>query len=437
MTWHVITRVGSADDFEPALHADEPRVRLSLGRVGDPDSLGPDAIKAIAKTLGRVPTDAATDLLTIAASAFAADLRIPRNLDLDRWTRRIQLHVPVSDPALWTTVLPRLARLLSFLTGDVWEFDVRQRVQHPLPKVGAKRTTVDTVCLFSGGLDSLVGAIDFLSSGEPVVLVGHHGSGITNKVQQRVIAPLREKFGGKVTASMHFVEPPKNREVGEQSMRSRSILFLALGVAVATAVSAKRLAVAENGLISLNVPLTLTRLGSHSTRTTHPHVMAMFSDLLHGIGINLVVELPYRFQTKGEMLAGTKDPSLLGKVAPLTMSCSHPETGRFRGRKPGNHCGYCVPCIIRRAAFHRAGMPHGVYDTDIVKKPPPPESDTAADLRAFKIALERFRRTTHANHVAAVLGTGPIAQGDVGAFAETYARGMNEVGRLLYPRRKL
>jgi hypothetical protein len=214
-------------------------------------------------------------------------------------------------------------------------------------------------------------------------------------------------------------------------MRSRSILFLALGVAVASALEAKVLVVGENGPISLNVPLTMTRLSSNSTRTTHPHVMAMLRDVLQAVGLVVAVELPYRFQTKGEMLARTRDPSLLATLTPLTLSCSHPEVGRYRGMSPGNHCGYCVPCIIRRAALLGAALPHDVYDTDILTNPPPVGTDTAADLRAFGMAVERFGKMSHRARVTAVLSTGPIPGADMTAYADTYVRGVNEVGALL------
>ncbi len=431
MIWHVITRVGDADTFDPQLSPTEPRIVVGLRRAGDPYTLGPDAIKAIAKAVGEAPQDAAADLLTAATAAFAADLRVPRDLAPDRWTRHLRLYVPVTDPTLWSTVAPRLSELLAFLTGDVWEIEFRQLVSVPAPALGSTKPQVKTVCLFSGGLDSLVGGIDLLSTGEPVALVGQYGAGLTNSIQKRVLAPLRDRFGGALHAFMFYVQPSKEYSAGEPTMRSRSILFLALGVVVASALRAKRLVVAENGLISLNVSLTMTRLGSHSTRTTHPHVMAMLSALLQSVGLDVAVELPYRFQTKGEMLAGTKDANLLATVAPLTMSCSHPEVGRYRGTTPGHHCGYCVPCVIRRAALKRAGLAHGVYDVDILTKPPSRASRTADDLRAFDIAIERFRTMSHRGHVAAVLSTGPIPGTDAGRYAEMYARGMEEVDALL------
>ncbi len=433
MIWHVITRFGEADTFEPTVGEQEPRIHVGLRRPGDVFALGPDALASIARSTGAVPDDRAIDLLSIAAAAFAADLRIARDIAPDRWTRSIRLHVPVADPQQWSALTPAIAALLGFLTGDEWDLEFRQRgpVSVKVPPVDPARLAANTVCLFSGGLDSLIAGIDLLSQGAPVALVGHYGAGLTNSIQQRVLAPLRARYGDALREFRFFVQPPKEHSAGEPTMRARSILFLALGVAVASALEADRVVVGENGLISLNVPLTLTRLGSNSTRTTHPHVLAMLRDLLKALGLEIAVELPYRFKTKGEMLAGTMDPDLLALTAPLTMSCSHPEVGRYHGTTPGNHCGYCVPCIIRRAAFQRAGMPHGTYDTDILTKRLKRDTGTAADLRAFEMGVARFRNMSRTARIAAVLSTGPIPDEDVAGYADTYARGMVEVAAFI------
>lgn len=41
----------------------------------------------------------------------------------------------------------------------------------------------------------------------------------------------------------------------------------------------------ENGFIGLNIPLTGGRKGTCSTRTTHPHFLRQFNDILETVGI--------------------------------------------------------------------------------------------------------------------------------------------------------
>lgn len=80
--------------------------------------------------------------------------------------------------------------------------------------------------------------------------------------------------------SVNGVEPDKKT-------RGRSFLFFAAG-AFAVSGFDKRfvLYVPKNGLIALNVPLDPLRLGSFSTRTTHPFYIAKWNEVLKMVGIN-------------------------------------------------------------------------------------------------------------------------------------------------------
>lgn len=395
MNWHVITRIGAADGFEPTIPASDPSVLAAIERPDDPWLVRNNVLSRIEDKTGAAPQPAAVDLLYLAMAVYAADLRIPRRLTLDRWSRDIIVHFPVQDISLWSAQVPHVENMLGFLTGDRWSLMLRDR---PASRSEGKAPTLDyvqRVCLFSGGLDSLIGAADILADGQSVALVGHHGAGTTNSVQDRVLSAINGKYGAAAVPFMFYVQPPKRKiKDGEPSMRSRSFLFFSMGAAVSSALGGKPLIVAENGLISLNVPLTSSRNGSLSTRTTHPHYMSMFMDLLCSLGLANDVDLPYRFCTKGEMIKNTREPSLLAETARLTMSCSHPEAGRFRGFSPNDHCGYCVPCIIRRAAMHAAGLVDASYNVDVRTKEPDYREEAGRDCRAFRMALERLHGMT-------------------------------------------
>ncbi|MEX0583955.1 MAG: hypothetical protein WD185_09815, partial [Sneathiella sp.] len=125
------------------------------------------------------PSENAIDLAILAATVIGADTRISRTTDSqDSWTREIDLYVPVSEPDIWSESVSLIERTLRFLTGDHWrlEFRARQKnvkslIDRPPELVGA---TFDSVCLFSGGLDSFVGAIDLLADGKNPILVSHY-----------------------------------------------------------------------------------------------------------------------------------------------------------------------------------------------------------------------------------------------------------------------
>jgi 7-cyano-7-deazaguanine synthase in queuosine biosynthesis len=151
----------------------------------------------------------------------------------------------------------------------------------------------------------------------------------------------------------------------DTSQRARSIIFLAFGVLVATALAPYRagasvpLYVCENGFIAINPPLTGTRIGSLSTRTAHPYFLALFQELLDAAGLRVAIRTPYAAKTKGEMLKECADQKLLRAWAASSTSC-----GRFQ-KYNYDHCRRCVPCQVRRAAFlawGQADSTHYVFE---------------------------------------------------------------------------
>ncbi|TWW01095.1 hypothetical protein [Chitinophaga pinensis] len=114
------------------------------------------------------------DLLVIAAMMYGADTRINREEQgEDSWTRMIDLYVPVSDPGLWQQQADNIQKIFRFLTGDIWTLNFRPRHADHMaiaPQPSRIRRfqmpyKTDTVCLFSGGMDSFIGAIDLISQG--------------------------------------------------------------------------------------------------------------------------------------------------------------------------------------------------------------------------------------------------------------------------------
>src|SRR5690606_10145225 len=102
----------------------------------------------------------------------------------------------------------------------------------------------------------------------------------------------------------------------EITMRSRSLLFIALGISVAAHLGdGTPLLIPENGTIALNVPLTPARRGSCSTRTAHPHYLALLQKWLGSIGLNHPLKNPLAEKTKGEAVTECLDSVLLKKVA--------------------------------------------------------------------------------------------------------------------------
>lgn len=433
MNWDVIVRLSVSDEYEPSSPTSQARLPIMLLDRSSQDCVQ-ENIFTLLKGLGvSVLPPRVEDLLVVALSVYAADLSVPRAISEDRWTRSMTLHVPVFDDELWQTGSNELKTALEFLSGDRWNLTFRKRKQPQNTKYEGQDPIVDQACLFSGGVDSLVGAIDLLEEEEVIGLVSHHGAGITHSVQSKVYAALENAYPETAWNFDFYVQPRKLRDgIGESTMRARSFLFLCLGVAVANILSsANRLVVAENGLISLNVPLTLPRLGSLSTRTTHPYFLYAYRAFLQAIGIDTEIELPYALMTKGEMIGECDNSDLLEKLLPKTMSCTHPEVGRYSGGKPGIHCGYCVPCMIRRAAIAVVFDDKTKYGVDVLTSPPSHDCDVGRDFRAIKMALARRKRTKPSTDLFSVLSTGPLDPDAIKDFVDVYQRGLAEVAEFL------
>lgn len=406
-----------------------------------PDKLRSDVVPTMQRA-GLVLPAPALDLYRLATAVFACDVRMPRTTAFDGWTRHIHLSLPVADLVLWSTVAPRIVELLRYLSGDEWELEFRAQPppnnQSTVSPVVAPASFVpDAACLLSGGMDSFIGAADKLAAGLKLTLVSHYGAGSAQHAgpaQKFLKHLLQQAYPQQVREFTFNVDPRQGLTgQGESTTRSRSLVFLALGTLVAAAQQAPRLFIPENGLITLNIPLTYSRLGSSSTRTTHPHTLSLFQQVVQLLGIGVTVENPYRYMTKGEMLAGVGNPPLVHQGLPHTMSCAHPNAARFKRMGVG-HCGYCVPCIIRASAEHRAGLsgtPHVLsYAYDVRRKVRSGSSltdRTGGDMRSFEQAIMRAKQKSPG--VGQVLQAGPLSSdaAHIMDYVQVYTRGLNEV----------
>src|SRR5262249_4463756 len=137
----------------------------------------------------------------------------------------------------------------------------------------------------------------------------------------------------------------------------------------------------ENGIIALNLPLTPSRNGSCSTRTMHPFYLDTLRSILSDLGLKNALTNPLGLRTKGEWVIACRDQALLRSLAAKTVSCSHGSRRQDWKRKKAANCGYCVPCMFRRAALHAAKLDSGKdYGIDVCANELTVDSDrTSAD----------------------------------------------------------
>ena len=397
---------------------------------------------------GMRPSETSIDLALVAGALTAADTRISRKTESQNaWTREIDLYVPVADPALWTSMSALLASTLHFLTGDRWRIFFRARpegVEELAPIVELFRSATPTsVCLFSGGMDSFIGAIDLLAQGESPLLVSHYwDSNSTSKYQDQCLEALKARYPDtpihQVQARVGFRQGLVANTKGEDTLRGRSFLFFALAALAADATGEEMVIhVPENGLISLNVPLDPLRLGALSTRTTHPYYMARVNELFAGIGLRMRLHNMYGHRTKGQMAKQCADGEFLRANVHKTMSCSSPGKARYQkdptNRQP-KHCGFCVPCIIRRASIaHGCGddiTPYVIPDlhANVLNT----NKADGAHVRSFQMAIRRLQRSPNSSRIDIHI-PGPLIDhpDDHQAYEQVYVDGLNEVDRYL------
>jgi 7-cyano-7-deazaguanine synthase in queuosine biosynthesis len=314
-----------------------------------------------APELGPIPA-ANADLISLAILTYLVDrtARRPRGSGLA--TRGLELSVPVSDPAVWTGAAPALEDLLRFLSGDEWRLTFEQsRVRTNPPADKPNPTT--SVLLLSGGADSLAGAV-LTKEGDVVpTLVSHWDWPMTSGFQSDLVRRLESLWGIEIDHVKHRIGRTKlqlgsgEKFPQEGSSRSRSFLFIALGLAAA-AVRGTDLVMAENGWASINPPLAGERRGSFSTRTTNPAFLDGLQEVLATLGVATKIRNPFEGLTKGDVFARVGE--LLGPTDASTLlsashSCAKPIAFRFK-LPTRTHCGVCFGCLLRRAAFIAADL---------------------------------------------------------------------------------
>jgi hypothetical protein len=301
------------------------------------------------------------DFLEIASYVYSADCATPRGKkwtdddSTEPWSRDFSFVVPVRDLGFWARaeIQCLIVEILNFLSDDRYSFNFvplkRDRSEQSYFDFGDLKDwpfhAPDRVIMFSGGLDSLAGAVETAAGGGKLVLVSHRPVSTLDARQNILFKELQKLYPGQLIRVPVWVN--KAETLGrEPTQRTRSFLFSALGTLVAHSIQANGLRFHENGVVSLNLPLAQEALRSRASRTTHPLALHLLSSLCAAIvETDFVVDNPFLFKTKTEVVAslGThRAARLIGS----TCSCSH---SMFQ-TKTQRHCGRCSQCIDRRFA---------------------------------------------------------------------------------------
>jgi hypothetical protein len=208
--------------------------------------------------------------------------------------------------------LEPLCAMLSFLSEDEYTFEF-EKATNPVQfqdylefgDDGGTAFRADEVVLFSGGLDSLGGAVEELSTTEKrIALVSHHSSSKIFDFQKRLIAELRERFPKRlIHLPVLMTRQQETLPAPEYTHRSRSFLYAAFACTVARLFGNGQIRFFENGVLSINLPISEQVVGARATRTTHPLVLERFRDFFSAaVGKVVEVENPFVWRTKADVV---------------------------------------------------------------------------------------------------------------------------------------
>lgn len=305
------------------------------------------------------------DFFFITCSVYGIDRFVNRKLhSVDGWSRELNISFPVSEIKVWNNVKKDLEELFSFLTGDYWNIDFyKSDFTNPEFELSIDfEEKYKQLNLFSGGLDSLIGAIDFLKKypKNKLLLASHYDSQMKGPKgdQEDLLELLNKKYKGQ----FDFVPSVKvtlsqTTTIRETTFRSRSILFIGIALLISQGKGIKDINVPENGSVSLNYPLSPSRRTSCSTRTTHSFVLDKTNLILSKLKISSNISNPYEFNTKGEMVDGCEDKEFLRQIIGFSNSCGKRGHRKTWANRSATHCGVCMPCIYRQASLQNQKDP--------------------------------------------------------------------------------
>jgi hypothetical protein len=368
------------DASPPRLPNTEQIVRLDLGSTEPTVEL---KIIDISRCLSSDVPDVIVDLIEIASYVYCADQAVTRGGEgvLARgadWRRQFTFHIPVRRPDVWSSqeVVDVLKRTLSTLSEDEYEFRFQPQtnampIQHYLELLqdaDSDVEDVEEVLLFSGGLDSLAGAVqESVLDKRRVALVSHRSNPKISSRQKELVKRLQAFCEHR--APLHVpVWVHKTGSTGrEYTQRSRSFLYASLALPVARAFGLRRIRFYENGIVSLNLPISEQVVGTRATRTTHPQVLNGFAKLFSLlIQQPFTVENPLLWRTRAEVVNVIGDAGCSDLIQ-HSVSCMH--THEQTVDKP--HCGRCSQCVGRRfatlASRYAEKDPANIYKVDLLE----------------------------------------------------------------------
>jgi 7-cyano-7-deazaguanine synthase in queuosine biosynthesis len=350
-------------------------------------------IDDVVNAVGRPLTPREDDFIDLLHAIHITDLICARGKNED-WTRDISLSLPLRDPTAFQPLIPLVQEIFGLMTFDHLQIELTAYNNVPPQRFPRKaREAVlrpDAVALLSGGIDSACAAAQLCKDHSHPLFLSARSSPHVSGAQDRVVRALQKNCPTLATA--HFRSQPKHRHpaaplpASDLSQRSRTLLYVGIAGLLASAHSLEEVILGENGIMAINCPLTLGRAAGFSTRTAYPDVLDRMEVLLCGVFRQRIrVVNPLLLETKADVVR--RLVRLCGKdVVRDTHSC-------WIARQ-ADHCGHCVPCVVRRFATESAGVSDVAYASDAFASPGGLSDDAFASVGDYLLFLKRLRSSS-------------------------------------------
>lgn len=332
-------------------------------------------------------TTNAADLVDFAAAIY----QIERQLRFQGTNipERFKLSIRLRDPSSWNSSVIRTARDILLLLGNAeWDIELEPGLRAKIPDYQpTDKRQVDQIVLFSGGMDSTCG----LSSIQKEVAKSRLVSFYT--LQRALQRNIASELGFNPPVQWRMLWEPKPGR--GHTFYYRSFLFLCLAAAVAESWKVRKILQFENGILASAIPPSPAwMMTKHAHPELHKLISAFFSAFF---GEEWQVKNPFLLYTKRdcyneamESIGRIKSKEIVHK----TETCWFFRSNRVVGgkKKPGIHCGVCIPCILRRTALQ-----DDMYQWDLRKDSIRNDQKLGISFRSYYGFLEQVAKTKNSS----------------------------------------
>lgn len=306
------------------------------------------------------------DLLEITFVVYIADLYVPRNENL---SRSLNILMPVRHKEIWNRAASRLQQVVSFLARDNVTLHFTQKKERRGKSVAFNTSdnNEQCTCLFSGGIDSAVGAVWAINKGYTPTLVSYSPgnlSGIQSRLAGEIESCTKSALSHLIISWQSSRKKRGSYRLGAPSgsmlfQHLRSFFYVGLALSVAIELGHKKVFMFENGPIAINPLLSESHI---NTRTSHPVFLKSYQAIIGSVfDVDISIVNPFINKTKSQLVSFVRNKGMAAQLIPNTSSCfayarvrAYAKLWLDNPNYIGTHDGDCLPCIVRRISLYQA-----------------------------------------------------------------------------------